>query len=112
MYYILYGRFLITISRGSKIYDIFDDPASALLCRTQVCILLTHRCLSRQYGILMKLWVILSCSELITLPGNVMPDLVFDLFPGIKHGFLSSSDAGLLLVQLRLIASEWSDKIA
>ena len=40
------------------------------------------------------------------------PDLVFDLVTGIKHGFLSSSDAELLLVQLRLTASDWSYKTA
>jgi len=38
--------------------------------------------------------------------------LLFDLVSDIKHGFLSSSDAGLLLVQLRHTASEWGGKVA
>lgn len=60
----------------------------------------------------MKPRVILSCSEFITLPGNVKPDLVCDMVSDIKHGFLSASDVELLLVQLRRTAPEWSDKIA
>lgn len=59
----------------------------------------------------MKLRVMLSCSELITLPGNVMPHVVYGLVSDIKHGFVSSSDAELLLVQLRRTASGGSDKI-
>jgi hypothetical protein len=40
-----------------------------------------------------------------------MRDLLFDLVSDIKHGFLSSSDAELILVQLRRTVLDWSDKI-
>ena len=43
---------------------------------------------------------------------KVMPDLVYDLGSDIKHGFLASSDAELLLMHLGRAASEWSGKTA